>query len=206
MMAKFEKDYFVGGTMSNYTDYQKRRYPALCKDLIGECGILKTDWILDVGCATGALLWEFKKEGYPNIKGMDESVWAIMKGRQMFGLGNMIEHYNRNLYSEQEWDWIFFLDVLEHFDDDEIEKVMFILKHNQPKKGIIVRIPVCAEEGQDYVLDVSERDKTHIQRHTKWWWEDLFYHAGFKLYKPIVTSNIYDSEGVFCAWFKKKNG
>lgn len=198
---KFEKSYFKGGVESNYTDYELKRYPILCEELISAVNIQKKDKILDIGCATGALLWEFKKKGYTKIKGTDISMWAINIGRKRFKMKKILEHYNRNLLTEQKWNIIIMLDVLEHMDSDEIHRIFEHLEQNRNNRKIIVRIPVSAKEGEDFALEISKRDKTHIQVHSKEWWENLFNKYGYRLEHRFIKSNIYDSEGVLAGVF-----
>ena len=85
-----------------------------------------------------------------------------------------------------------FLDVLEHIEDQELEEILsFIVA-----KELVVRIPVTAKEGEDFVLDVSKKDKTHVQKHSKTWWLHLFNRYGFHLKTVLRHTNIYDSKGV----------
>ncbi|HEC65780.1 MAG TPA: class I SAM-dependent methyltransferase [bacterium] len=194
-MSEFDKDYFIGGTKSNYVDYTSKKFGNLASDLINILRMSPEDQILDFGCGTGGLLKEFKNLGYNNIKGTDISQWAIEWGRKNLDLDKELDYYNRNLLTEEK-DWVLMLDVLEHIPTYEIDHVFQLLKEYLPKKGVIIRLPVSAEEGEDYVLDVSKNDRTHIQRHSKEAWEEMFARHGFRRCKTLAEGMIYDTPGV----------
>jgi len=198
---KFEKDYFIDSSTSNYRNYPKKIFRNQVEELVNYFGLKKSDRILDYGCACGGLLKEFKERGFRNIKGTDISHWAIDFGKRNFELENELEYYNRNLLSEN-MDYIFFLDVLEHIPLFETMFLLEILQKSPPSKYILVRVPVTRREGDDYFLDVSKNDKTHIQRHNKKWWIKLFEKYNFKLTDKPHLSSIYDSMGVFVGVFR----
>ena len=199
----FEKGYFTDKNrqVSNYADYRKIKYSKLCDTLIQSCKIQRNDKIVDFGCATGALLSEFKKRGFRNIKGTDVSYWAIEWGKQNLDLMKELEHYNRNMLTEPK-DFCIMLDVLEHIPS--IQEVQFILKLAKLNlhKHLIIRIPVSAREGEDYYLKVSRNDRTHVQCHCKERWIELFKTCGYQLTQEFCTKGvIWSSKGVFTGVF-----
>ena len=172
--------------------------------MIRVCNITKTDRIIDFGCATGALLHEFKKRGYDRIKGTDVSYWAIEWGKQKLKLDKELDYYNRNLLTEQK-DIVIMLDVLEHIPS--VTEIRLILKLTKKKhRGqLIIRIPVAIEEGLDYYLKVSRNDKTHVQCHCKRWWLQLFEEGGYELIKEFYEKGvIWSSKGVFTGVLKSQ--
>ena len=198
---EFEYDYFINSSISNYQDYLQKKYNMLAEEIIWELKIKEKDNVLDFGCATGALLKEFKKRGYKNIIGTDISVWAIEYGKNHFGMKNNLKHYSLDLLTTEN-DWIFFLDVLEHMNDPELNRIFKILSKHKPNKGVVVRIPVSLDEGENYAYEISRNDKTHIQCHSKKWWLKFFKKYKFKFSKVFLSQNIYDSKGVL-AWVIK---
>jgi demethylmenaquinone methyltransferase/2-methoxy-6-polyprenyl-1,4-benzoquinol methylase len=195
----FEEDYFINSPISNYEDYRKRKFNVLAIDLIEVLGLRKDMKILDFGCATGGLLYEFKRYGFINLKGTDISYWSIDYGKETYQLDYVLEYFNVNLLT-QDHDYLLLLDVLEHIPSiTEINKYLKIAN----VKNVVVRIPVSEKEGEPYVLLVSRNDSTHVQCHTKQWWIDLFKKHNFELIKKLNTKSIYDSEGVFAGVFKK---
>jgi len=188
----FEKDYYINSETSNYIDYTNKKFDSLFEDL-KRIPISNDKSILDFGCATGGLVNCFYKNGYSKIKGTDISYWAIDYGRKQYKLSNKIlNHYNRQLL-EKPFDFIFFLDVLEHIPLEELNSILSLIKNINK---VIVRLPVSKREGENFVLDVSKNDKTHIQIHNKAWWMRLFRKHGFKKYKILKKNSIYESEGV----------
>jgi len=201
---KFESDYFINSHTSNYTDYRKIKYSKLCDALIQYCKIEKNDKIVDFGAATGALLCEFKKRGFSNIKGTDISYWAVEWGQQNLGLMKELEHYNRNMLAEPK-DFCIMLDVLEHIPSVAEMQLILRLTRRKLRKHLIVRIPVSAKEGEDYCLKVSRNDRTHVQCHCKEWWIKLFEECGYKLVEEFHHKNvIWSSSGVFAGVLQPK--
>lgn len=204
----YEEKYFIGASRSNYLDYRTKRFSNLADNIIKifglnhSSGYNKDFKIIDFGCATGALLNELKNRGFNNIKGTDISNWAIEYGREVYGLEDELEFYNRNLLYEGS-DYIIMLDVLEHLPDYELEIILRLTRKGL-KRLLLVRIPVSAVEGEDFVLDVSKNDRTHIQIHSKGWWIEKFNSFEFKFLYSIHMSSIYDSDGVMCAVFTKQ--
>lgn len=191
MKEKFRQDYFVRNINivdktfdSNYIDYRAKKFTILADNIIDIFELDKESRkdkeifsILDFGCATGALLKELKDKGFTNIKGADISNWAIEYGKDTFELKNELEFYNRNLLCEM-FDYIIMLDVVEHLPDYELETI-FKLASKGLRKKLLVRIPVSHQEGEDFVLEVSKNDRTHIQIHSKEWWINTIESFGF---------------------------
>lgn len=203
MEEKFGKDYFMDSKVSNYRNYREKKFDNLADDLIEFLPLRPTDTVLDIGCATGGLMFALKCKGISLIKGMDHSLWAVSEGRQMFGFNNNdLQYYSLNLLNDNK-DWVLILDVLEHMPNGELERVLKLLSDYPPNKGVVVRIPVSKSEGMDFALEVSQNDKTHIQIHDKNWWISKLGSFGFEEVRRIEMQSIYDSEGVFCAVFKK---
>jgi 2-polyprenyl-3-methyl-5-hydroxy-6-metoxy-1,4-benzoquinol methylase len=193
----FEKDYYIDSSISNYVNYTCKKFNGLYDDLI-TLPITKEDSILDFGCATGGLVNCFYQNGYTNIKGTDISYWAINYGRTQFNLSaDILNHYNRQLL-ENNFNFIFFLDVLEHIPLNELNELLSLIKKTS---RLIVRIPVSKVEGENFVLEVSKNDKTHIQIHDKEWWINLFKKHGFNNNNTILKDVIYESEGVLAREF-----
>lgn len=193
---KFEKDYYINSDISNYVNYTDKKFNNLFEELI-TLPINKEQSILDFGCATGGLVDCFYRHGY-NVKGTDISYWAINYGRKQYGLpSEVLNHYNRQLL-EHEFDFMFFLDVLEHIPIEELNELLSMITKIDK---LIVRIPVAKNEGENFVLAVSQNDKTHIQIHSKEWWIDLFRQHGFGQNQIINMKHIYESEGVLSRIF-----
>ncbi len=206
---RYERRYFIDSTVSNYKDYRAKKFDQQADDmefilqnLFGR-GFHEYLSIIDFGCATGGLIKAMKEKGFQNMQGTDISHWAIDFGINNYGLERELQYYNRNMLRQRGIDVVLFMDVLEHIPEYEINFLLEIMAKSRPK-NIIVRIPVAKREGRDFYLDVSRNDKTHINCHSKNWWIKLFEKYGFKYSKKILTSSIYDSDGVMCGVFKWK--
>ncbi len=184
----FDKNYYVKSTISNYDDYREKKFSGLADDLLP---YLKHKCVLDYGAATGGLIYELT-ERYVYCEGTDISHWAVEFGKKHYNLANLLHHYDPGLLSGM-FDVVLFLDVLEHIPEDALHSLLGSIT---VANTIIVRIPVAAIEGEDFVLEVSKNDKTHIQIHSKQWWLDLFAKYDYNLETVLNSTHIYDSKGV----------
>ncbi len=195
-MNIFNKDYYVNSKISNYTDYREKKFFNLAEDLYS---YLKGKSVLDYGAATGGLVYELLNR-LIYCEGTDISHWAIEYGKKKYDMEHMLHHYNPSLLLE-DFDVVLFLDVLEHIPNDELLYIFSLLKAKQ----VIIRIPVSKNEGEDFVLEVSKNDKTHIQVHCKEWWLDLFKEYSYNKFVPLNKESIYDSEGVLAGILQRSN-
>lgn len=191
----YNKDYYVNSKISNYEDYRQKKFSGLADDLYP---YLKHKCVLDYGCATGGLMHELYLRDVSCV-GTDVSLWAVEFGREHYRFAEDRLYHNSAWLVEEDFDIVLFLDVLEHIPTGELEVLLSIVK----AKELIVRIPVSAYEGEDFVLEVSKNDKTHIQIHSKKWWLDLFSKYGYNINMFLNSPSIYDSEGVLSAILTK---
>ena len=200
----FEHDYFKGGDVSNYQDYVLRKHGPLADNLISVLNLKTNDVVIDYGAATGSLILELIKRGLPNVYGTDQSFWAVDFGLNNFNLEGHLFHYNRDLLTKPK-DYVFCFDVLEHVPSIKELVYTLSLAREGMRKGMVVRIPVAEQEGDNFVLDVSRNDRTHIQCHSKRYWDTLFRSTGFIPDSRIDAEAIYDRPGVLCAVYRPDN-
>jgi len=189
MLTSYNETYYINSSISNYTDYRKKKFDGLANDLFTYFN-LNSKKILDYGAATGGLISSLKNLGCM-VKGVDISIWAVEYGRQNYNLSETELTTTNNFNFNETFDKIIMLDVLEHLNINYLNSLLEKIY----KTDIIIRIPVSKNEGEDFVLDVSKNDKTHIQIHDKIWWCEFFKKYKYS-FKPLNLSNIYDSEGV----------
>jgi 2-polyprenyl-3-methyl-5-hydroxy-6-metoxy-1,4-benzoquinol methylase len=176
----------------NYADYLSRseRYNRTAKEITSLleslCLINEDSTFLDYGCAVGFLAKSLTSIGYDCL-GYDISQWAVDQARSK-GVSILDE-------PKGSFDCIFYLDVIEHMSDKEIETVF----KNCKSKCSIVRIPCSTDGGNTYHLKVSNQDPTHINCKTKDQWKSFFKSIGVVSIIHINTYTIYDSDGVMCA-------
>ncbi len=194
----FDAEYYRSG---NYLHYLKRRFDGLAEDIISELGIEKHAKIVDFGCGCGGIVDAMASRGYGNIVGTDISFWAINHGKLIFpGVADKLLHYNRNVLTEPH-DVLLMLDVLEHMPEYEAQSTLQLVRQGL-RGSALFRIPVCQNEGEPFVLSVSNNDPTHITCHNKNWWHNFFIEAGLSFVKAVNRPRIYSSDGVLVEIWK----
>ena len=188
----FNKEYYES---NNYTNYLSRqdRYIRLAKEVcefMEKMNLLNSP-ALDFGCAVGFLL-----KGLQNhvdyCYGADISEWAREQAQM------------RKLDVRSEPDWklnhgvVFALDVFEHMTEYKLQDFF-----NKIRTDVIVfRMPICENSGEDYVLECSRADPTHIIRWTKSEWEKFFKSNGYVTI-DLNLSTMYNSDGVYTGFALK---
>lgn len=188
----FDKEYYES---NNYTNYLARqdRYIRLAKEVcefMGKMNLMNAP-VLDFGCAVGFLLKGLEQH-VEYCYGADISEWARK------------EATHRGLDVRKTPDWklnhgvVFALDVFEHMKELELQDFFY----NIHTDVIVFRMPICANPGEDYVLECSKVDPTHVIRWTKEEWREFFRSNG---YTPIDLNlaTIYNSDGVYAGFAVK---
>ena len=124
--------------------------------------------------------------GYEDVRGVDISEWAIDQCKQKGLDCSQKVDYNEH------WGLTFCLDVLEHMSEEEVDEFLDQLISD----AIVFRVPVCANEGEDYVLECSRKDPTHQIRWTAEQWIEKMEYNGY-LVLSMNLPTIYSSDGVF---------
>jgi len=201
-ILKFGKAYFEDGKDSNYYGYAEQVTPktiVVANDLV-KLFDLGGMFVLDYGCAMGILVSELRSYGVIAI-GTDISDYALKEGHRILKNKGLIVHVDKfwdNFIRTTKFDYVLFLDVLEHMKEKSIRMLLLNLMANK----LLVKIPICTKDGEDFVFDASRKDKTHITCRTKRWWKDLFKEYGYKKFTPIDTTYLFDSEGVLAGVFE----
>ena len=183
----FDKNYFKS---LNYVNYLERedKYTKLANELITylvkNYNLTQKSTILDYGAAIGFLTNAIHNMEH-NCDAYDISEWASSESKIRYD----INYIN---YSPKKYDFLIALDVFEHMKD---ENIYDCLKTFSPDK-LIVRIP-CSENSQNnFYLNISRQDPTHINCKNKEQWINFFKTFGYKIFEPINLYTIYDSKGV----------
>ena len=195
----FERGYYIDSTVSAYKDYPSKDYTQLAEDIIRLAQLPPGCAVLDFGCAVGLLVDSMFKKGI-DIVGTDISYWAINYGRERLSLPKkVLQHYNRQLL-EDPFDFTLFLDVLEHIPEKEIEEILSLVE----APFLIVRIPVSEIEGGDFIIEIHRKDSTHIQCHSKEWWEAFFDKYDYITHDILQGEAIYESPEMLCRVLVRK--
>ena len=187
MSGIFDEAYY---NSVNYVDYLERgeRYERTAQELITLLRSLNLDNngpMCDFGCAVGHLTGAMLKQGY-GCYGVDVSEWALQECAKK-GLSTRPE-----IREDIEHGVVFALDVFEHMTEQDLEDLF--LKMNT--HSIVFRIPVVLNEGEDYVLECSRQDPTHIIRWTRTQWRDFFRLHGY-VALDLQLHTVYNSPGVY---------
>jgi SAM-dependent methyltransferase len=189
-MKNYDKEYFETLNYSNYIDRSEKYYKTAeeLEFILKKISLIdEYDFILDYGCGFGFLIEGFKKLGYESVFGYDISQYAVEVAS---GRGNdIIDDINKF-----KCNILITLDVFEHMEDKQIR---LVLKQTDPGI-IIVRIPVKFNNDDDFYLDVSRKDKTHINCKSKKGWKKFFKNNNYKFNLELNLFSIYDSPGVMC--------
>jgi len=193
MTQVFDEQYYRS---NNYVDYlsKRERYVRTAeeiKQVFHKFSMIDTQsTILDYGCSLGFLIKGFEKAGFKNVSGYDISDWAVEQARK--NGCNILNH------AQGTFDLGVFLDVLEHMTDQQIVELFGQLHLSK----VLVRIPCAVVEQPDqFYLEVSRRDPTHINCKTDQDWIALFKRLGYDTCFRLNMSTIYDSPGCFCCLF-----
>jgi hypothetical protein len=84
------------------------------------------------------------------------------------------------------------MDVFEHMPIDQLDLFFNLIK----AETIVFRMPVPAAEGEDYFLDVSRADPTHLIKWTKDEWREFFVENNY-IPLDLNLSTVYNSTGVY---------
>jgi len=200
-MIPYTEDYYKTGNYINYLD-KLGKYAKLSEDIYDlfkkTCILTNSDkftW-LDYGSGPGLFVKSLKNLPCNlHVEAFDISEWSLKQlKKNKFKIANLKKNLHYNVIS--------FLDVLEHMEDKQI----FDLFKSLSGDILLLRIPVASNDSikfNKFHLDVSNLDKTHINCKTKLMWEKLLNSVGYKLLFKLNLSSIYDTDGVFCAVFKK---
>jgi SAM-dependent methyltransferase len=112
-MSKYEYD-ISDGIVNEYDADIFRKSAEFLAPLIERNAV-----IADVGCATGALLNEFKKRGFTNLTGFDPSYSCCQSGRRLYGIDIRQSTINQLRAVTDRFDVVMMTGVLEHLCDVE---------------------------------------------------------------------------------------
>jgi hypothetical protein len=187
MSKVFDENYFKS---VNYVDYLSRseRYDKLADEIMTHLKVHDLDRgpILDFGCAVGMLVESLNKKGYKDVYGSDISEWALDQAKSR-GLNVT----NEPCYGTHHG-VVFALDVLEHMSVKELDDFLSSIR----TKTLVFRIPIRREQDDDYYLECSRADPTHIICLSKREWKTYLEEKGY-FCLDLNLHTIYNSTGVY---------
>ena len=99
--------------------------------------------VLDLGCGSGAYLFSLQSMGYTNCVGVDISMEQIEQAKAL-GIKNVIcaNIFNYLRDNKDKFDVILAIDIVEHFDKNEIKNLMLNMGIALNQKGsILLHVP-----------------------------------------------------------------
>ena len=149
----------------------------MCHHIVMYTKLLPKQKILDFGCAKGFTVKGLRLLGY-KAYGVDVSQYAYNEMDAKTGKWcGVIEPQEALVCAEGGYDWILCKDILEHIPYEKIDKQLEVL-YNGGKK-VMAMIPLG--DGEKYVIDSYELDKSHFIRENIEWWGKKFEDAGFRI-------------------------
>ncbi len=176
----FSNEYYNDGTMSAYLTHDpdenlRNTRPDLTNPkveaIIKECGLKKSDRLLDVGCSYGYYVKSLRDRGI-DAEGIDISTYAISHS------DSAIRRYVKeitdlsviNNIPDNSYDLLMLKDILEHIPDEILPRYLSSLRAKSQK--MLVVVPLVDERGV-YINDKDKTDFTHIIRKNKEEWAEI---------------------------------
>lgn len=138
---------------SNWCKLRKKILPLLS-------GYSKNANILDLGCGPGYIMQSLRSEGFKNITGIDISGEQIAKAKQK-GLNVRVGNvFNLLIMETNKYDIIIIFDFIEHFDKDELIKLIDLINKALKVGGILL---IHTPNGQGmFPQKIIYGDMTHL--------------------------------------------
>lgn len=156
--------------------------------------------ILDIGCGTGSLIAALKDADYKNIKGIDISEEQVSIAHQL-GVSEVQQSDILSFLSnhDESYDLICGMDIIEHFNKDELVELIILLKSRLHSNGkLIFRTPnLDAPLGTYFAYG----DFTHECFLNKSSAMQLMLALGFK--KVVITPSVIRSQNYIFNWIRQ---
>tara|TARA_R110001592_G_scaffold26674_9_gene99598 strand:+ start:2199 stop:2816 length:618 start_codon:yes stop_codon:yes gene_type:complete len=192
----FNKSYY---NSINYLNYplREKKYHNTSKDIINFFKLNPNDLLLDYGCAIGLLLRGYNSEGFNKVWGYDISNWAINESKNITSNTSS----NIEILNDKTYKLTTALDVFEHMFDEDLDDILKKIS----TQTLVLRIPVKLKGDNDFYLEVSRKDKSHVNCKTQEEWISFIEGYGFNFKSSLNLPHIYNSKGCFCGYFIKKS-
>lgn len=180
MKEYFDKEYFEGGTKSNYLNYSHEIcYNDHEKLAIALKKIVSPSKVLDIGCAKGFLVEGFQKLGI-DAYGVDISEYAISCSSSKVKEKLFVLDVEREKlpFPNEYFNLIVMSEVIEHLNSfdlvlNEMKRVL--------KKGGLIFLTTPRRK-----IFGKEKDVSHVSVHNYWFWVKTFGFYDFILDKKII--------------------
>jgi len=176
---QFDKEYFDGTRMQGYGGYyyDKKFWSEVVKDFIKHYNLSNDSKILDVGCAKGFMLYEFKKT-LPNItiKGIDISKYAINNAikeiKPFLQIGNAKD---LSMFKDKEYDLVISINTIHNLKLQECKQSLIEIQ--RISKNAFITIDAWRNDNEKekmYKWNLTAETYMHIDD-----WKQLFNETGY---------------------------
>ena len=183
--------------------WDQEHYANIVDFLSSKCH--RNDSILDVGCATGGLLSEFKKRGFTDLTGTEPSSACVKIAKEK---GLTVYHQTLNDWAgDQKFDLILLIGVLEHVVDLE-DLMSTISLHLKPGGKILIEVPDVIEYASYPSAPYQFFSMEHINYFDSTSLTNLFQRFGFQRREILKSERKLSStisEPILLALFEKTN-
>ena len=178
----FNEDYYERGAETGKSLYSHYRWmPELTIPMAHHIAkymdLDDNEKVLDFGCAKGFTVKALRLLGY-KAYGVDVSEYAVSQieehTRKWCGV---IKPQEPLVCAEFGYDWILCKDILEHIPYDKIDEQLQVFRNGG--KRVMAMIPLG--DGEKYIIDSYELDKSHFIREDINWWAEKFDSNGFQV-------------------------
>ena len=179
MAKKFGKEYFDGPRKQGYGGYyyRERFWTDVVKDLISHYELTEESSILDVGCAKGFMLYDFKK-AIPGIKvrGIDISDYAIENAKEEVKEFLQIgDAKDLSMFKEKEFDLVISINTIHNLKFDDCKKALKEIQR-VGKNAFITNDAWRNEEEKENMLKWNLTGETYMHVED---WKRLFEEVGY---------------------------
>lgn len=144
------------------------------------------DRIVDVGCATGALLSEFKRRGFTNLQGYDPSRACCEAGRRLYGISVAESTINSLISHSESAHLVIMTGVLEHLAD--VDTSLHLLKGMLTTGGMLyLEVPDASRYDEWFSAPYQFFSMEHVNFFSPQSLSNLLARHGFS---PVFVSRV----------------
>ena len=138
---RFEKDFFDGDKQHGYGGhyYNEKFWSGVVDDFIKHYKLTNQSSILDVGCAKGFMLYDFKKK-LPNLKvtGIDISKYAISNGKEELKDFLKVGNAKKLDFNDNSFDLVIAINTIHNLEEDDCATALREIQRVTKKNAYVV--------------------------------------------------------------------
>ena len=195
-LDNFGHDYFHGGTLSNYGEYDWQHFSGVLKEYTNTfLEYFPQDFhfkVLDAGGAKGFLVkilldMDFDAYGFDISKfAVEDGIKTFPELKERFRVDDITKFTN---YMDSSFDLVLACEVLEHIPEHLTESAIRNIAR-VTKKYALFSLPMGDKKGE------GDGDVTHINIHPREWWENKIF-PYFKYVPDIDISTLNHVHGLW---------